>query len=217
MARTLTVSCLLMAVALCAGCGGGARNSSMGYYLENLDGINRVVLVELAADKGSEDNARNMTLALDKALQGKRLFRVETMARTHSVLRDLALNKRTALTFDEVRAMQEQLQTDAIIFGAVTQCNVYPRMEVGLYMRMLDLRRNVVVWAVDHTWDTTDKPTEQRMKTFFDEHLREDLAPAGWRMVRMSPLTFQKFIAYEIVAPLPMPPIAAAPGRGVSP
>ena len=97
------------------------------------------------------------------------------------------------------------LRADAVMFGAVTQFSTHPRLQTGLFLRLLDLRRGVVVWAVDHTWDTTDKQTEARMKRFFDARMRGDYGPADWRMVRMSPLTFQKFIAHEVVATLPAP------------
>lgn len=197
MAKTPTLLGLV-AAALCAGCG-AAQGPPITHFIKPFD-FNHVVLVDLVAEEGSEEHARDMTRALAKALRGRRLFRVEAMERTNPALRDLALDKRTMLTLDEVRAMREQLQTDAILFGAVTQCNVHPRMEVGLYLRLLDLQNGEVVWAVDHTWDTTDKLTEERMKTFFEDQMRADYSPADWRLVRMSPLTFQKFIAYEIVS-----------------
>jgi len=196
----------LVAAALCAGCGGNS-GMSPGVYCESpwrFEGTN-IILVDLEAGQGSEDHARDMTRALGKALQGKRLFHVDALDRSDPALRDLVLDKRTDLTLEEKRAMWEQLQADGILFGSVTQYNVHPRMEVGLYLRLYDLKRGVLIWALDHTWDTTDKLTEEQMKTFFEEEMRDDYPPAGWRLVRMSPLTFQKFIAHEIVATLPPP------------
>ena len=204
-ARTSTLLGLC-AAALCAGCGNSPP--PIGYFVESsegLDHIRRVVLVDLRADEGSEQNALSMTEALGKGLQDSRVFHVDRLARTDPALRDLALDKRTTTTLEEVRDMQEQLRADAVMFGAVTQFSTHPRLQTGLFLRLLDLRRGVVVWAVDHTWDTTDKQTEARMKRFFDARMRGDYGPADWRMVRMSPLTFQKFIAHEVVATLPAP------------
>ena len=213
-ARILMLACLC-AAALCAGCGTSPTPPPIGYFAESpycLDRIRKVVLVDLRADEGSEPNASGLTEALVKGLQGSQVFYVERLGRSAPVLRDLALNKRTVLnvSLSEVQDMQQQLQSDAVLFGAVTQFNTHPRLETGVFLRLLDLRTGVVVWAVDHTWDTTDKQTAARMKKWFDEHMRGEYEPAGWRMARMSPLTFQKFIAHEIVATLPVPTDARA-------
>ena len=209
MARTARMPALLClaATAVCAGCGGQSP-APIGYFVESgrcIEGIGRVVLVDLRADRGTRDHARTMTEALAKGLQGSRLFHVEVLDRSDPALRDLPLDKRTSLSLDEIRTMREQLQSDAILFGAVTNFETHPRMAVGLFLRLLDLRRGVIVWAVDYTWDTTDKQTEARMKTFFDEQMRQGYGPADWRMARMSPLTFQKFITHEVVGTLPRP------------
>jgi len=201
------VACLALAV-LVAGCGGPSA-APIGYFVESdrcLEGINRVILVDLRPDAGTDAHARNMTEALGKGLRGGKLFHVETLERSDPALRDLPLDKRTMLSLDEIRAMHEQVGSDAILFGTVTHFQTHPRMAVGLFLRLLDLRRGVIVWAVDYTWDTTEKQTEDRMKAFFDEQMRQGYGPADWRMARMSPLTFQKFIAHEVASTLPRPP-----------
>jgi len=205
--------CLCGAV-LCAGCGRAAA-PPIGYFVESsrcLDNVRRVVLVDLRADRGGEPNAGGMTEALAKGLQGSHVFHVERLPQTHPALRDLALNKRTPLSFEEVRTMQEQLQSDAVLFGAVTQFTTHPRLETGLLLRLLDLRKGTIIWAVDYTWDTTEKQTEDRMKRWFETTMRREYEPASWRMARMSPATFRKFIAHEVVATLPTPADARAPG-----
>ena len=199
----------LVATALVAGCGDRPAGAPIGYFVESdrcLAGIDRVVLVDLRPDAGTEAHARNMTETLSKELRAARLFHVETLDRTDPALRDLPLDKRSMLSLDEIRTMRETLGSDAVLFGTVTHFQTHPRMAVGLFLRLLDLRRGTVVWAVDTTWDTTEKQTEGRMKTFFDAQMREGYGPADWRMARMSPLTFQKFIAYEIARTMPPPP-----------
>ena len=204
----ISVLLCLAAAALCTGCGGASSPPPIGYWIRSsncLAGIGRVALVDLSPEQGSAANARGMTEALGKGLQGACEFYGDRVPRADPALRDLTMNKHAEFTDDEVHNMREQLKCDAVLFGAVTQFSTHPRLEIGLSLRLVDLRENCTIWSVDHTWDTTDKQTEARMKEWFDKHMREEYEPAGWRMARMSPLTFQRFIAHEVVATLPAP------------
>ena len=206
----LTLAKILRFSALCGaltrfGCG-EPEPSPIGYYVDSpqsLAKINRLVLVELAPDNGGPQIARSMTEALFSALSRRKLFQVDVIYRNDPACRDLPLAKRERFTMDELKAMQANLKCDAILFGSVSHFQTYPRLQLGLRLRLLDLQAGKLPWGIDYVWDTTDKAPQARMKTFFERQMRQGYEPADWRLARMSPRTFQKFIAYEAVNTLP--------------
>ena len=200
---------LVCSIALLWGASGcGAPPARIGYFLDsswNPILTRRVVLVELAPDKGPSEVADGLTESLYKALQSKMLFHVDVVARTSPVCRDLPLSKRGNFSLTELENMREELQCDAVVFGSVTLSTPYPRQQVGVYLLMLDLRGGRLLWGIDHTWDTTDKLTEERLKDYFSENMRDGYGPADWRLARMSPRMFHEFVAREVSATLPDP------------
>lgn len=195
--------CVLM---LLAGC---AKPPKIGYYLSSprsLWRIRRVVFVELNAPNGYPRVAEETTDALFRALQDKQLFHVDVIARTDPACQDLPLESREAYTLEQLSAMRKSLGCDAILFGAVTGFQAYPRMRLGLYIRLLNLKDGSLVWAVDHHWDTTDKATERRIRRHFSSEMRSGYNPVRWRLGLLSPKSFQKFVADEVADTLPERP-----------
>ncbi|MCD6364367.1 MAG: hypothetical protein J7M14_00670 [Planctomycetes bacterium] len=200
--RNMLLALLLYTVSACAGCGG---KPPIGYFLSSptaFEGVQRVVLVSLAPTKGGPEIARSMTQALFEAIQKEMLFHVDVIPRTNPACRDLTLDKLGAYTLDELAVMRSELKCDFVLFGAVTGYQTHPRMKRGLYLRMLDLRGGELIWGVEHTWDSTSKALESRMKKFFSRRMRGGYEPADWRLARMSPKTFEQFIAYEVARTL---------------
>lgn len=175
--------------------------AQLGCYLsspQDLRRIHRVVLLELTQDSSVPPIARDMTESLFRAAQARNLFHIDQIARDDPLCRDLPLDGRGVYTIKDLMAMREALDCDAILFGRVTHYRSYPRMQIGLYVRLLDLQNGKLVWAVEHIWDSTDKATETRIKEFFESQMRSGYEPAQWELVTQSPKAFQKFVAFEI-------------------
>ena len=195
---------VVLAALAAAGC--GRKTSPIFHFVGSpaqLARIGSVVLIELAPDKSDSDTAAAMTEALYKALQARKLFQVQVIPLTHPACRDLPLSKEQAFTMADLELMRKELKCDAVIFGALRHFETHPRMQIGLYVRMLNLSGGRLGWKVDHTWDSTEKAVEKRIKDFFAQNMRAGYDPAGWRWATMSPKTFQKFVAYEAVNTLP--------------
>ena len=112
--------------------------------------------------------------------------------------------EQTALVDEEISSRERRREQDG---RALVED---PRMQIGLYLQLLDLRRGRLVWGLDHTWDTTDRATEQRIKAFFRSRMRDGYGPLDWRMAVTSPKVFQKFVACEVAETLtPDPPAVA--------
>jgi len=159
--------------------------------------LNRVVFVELDDASGHAGVARETTRALHESIQARRLFHVDVVWRDEPVCRDVPLDKREAFTLRDLAAIRQELRCDALLFGKITSFLPYPRMQMGLYLRLLDLKEGKLVWGLDHIWDMTDRVVERRAENFFKEHMRDLYGPANSSVLLMSPAAFQRFVAYE--------------------
>ncbi|MCX5682445.1 MAG: hypothetical protein NT049_02015 [Planctomycetota bacterium] len=160
----------------------------------------RVVLLPLASDTAYPAVAEGMTNALFQALQAKQLFHVTLAAET-----DAALDFQKPFSLKDLARLRQATGADAVIVGTVRSFDPYPRMHLGLYVRLLDLRDSRVIWAVDHLWDATDKATQSRMEKYFSEQSGDRWEPLHWRLATVGPAVMQQFAAYEAVATLSPP------------
>ena len=71
-------------------------------------------------------------------------------------------------------------------------------MTVGLRSKLLDLRDGQLVWALEQIWDSADKATEKRIKSYFKSEKRDGFAPLHEKLAAVSPLEFIKFVSYEV-------------------
>lgn len=160
-------------------------------------GVSRVAFVELTDEVSQPEVSRDMTESLFRALQGRRLFHVEVFRLTDPPCAALPPNKFGPYTLQDLSEMRQVLGCDAVLLGKVDTYQPYPRMQIGIYLRMLDLKSGQTVWSVDHVWDTRDKKTEKRIKDFFEHQLGRDYEPVNWELGTISPSLFEKFIAFE--------------------
>jgi len=173
----------------------------------------RVAFVQLRDEAAHPTIARDMTEALFRALQERRLFHVEVVRRTDPACSLLPDRLEGRYTLAELAQIRKALRCDAVLFGTVNTFQPYPRMQIGLYLRLLDLKHGRLVWSVDHIWDTRDESTERRVQVYFQEQMRQGYDPVDWHFVTMSPSAFGKFVAYEIADTLPSGLPSAPRGR----
>jgi len=201
---------------LAAACGlGGCRRTArapdeqIGFFLssrQDLQRTARVVLVELASvDECPPQIARDTTQALASAIQARQLFHVDVVRRTDPLCRDLPIEGVEALTLPELAAIRDALGCDAVLFGRVSHFQPFPRMQIGLYLKLIHLRDGKLVWGVDHVWDTTDRTTELRIEEYFRHVVRSGYDPLGPELVFKSPRAFQRFVAWEVAGTLAGP------------
>lgn len=183
-----------------AGCYSEPRRVGINVYRDDpaISAVNRVVFVELADPAGYPRIASRMTDNLAEAILHRGLFRVDVVGLTHPDLRDLELNKREPYTVAELVRIRKALRCDAILFGAMTSYKPYPSTQVGLYLRLVDLKDGKVIWATDDVWDSTDRATAERIRHFYFDHMRDTYNPSTSEIGYMSTDGFQKFVAHEV-------------------
>lgn len=196
---------LLLCAAPSALLGCGPQRPNIDYYLSSradLQRIRRVVFVDLSQESSFPAISDDMSEALFQALQGGNFFHIDRIARDDPHCRDLPLDARQAFTVKDLAAMREAFGCDALLFGRVSHFRSYPRMQIGLFLRLLDLKEGKLVWGVENIWDTTDKTIENRAKEFYEKQMRSGYEPAEWSLLMKSPKAFQKFVAFEVAGTL---------------
>jgi len=210
--RCAILALLSVGLALEPGCGGSPP--AFNVLRRPLDGIKRVIFVELAERNSYPGVAADMTTALSHAVQARGLFGLDVVDREDPACEVVSSLGRGKLTLDQIRKIRQTFQCDGILLGSIKDFRPHPRMQLGLSLRMLDLKRGRILWAVDHVWDTTDKAVEKRVQRFFNNRMRSGYEPMDWQIAMISPKLFEKFIAFELAETLPASVHAKADSRG---
>jgi hypothetical protein len=179
-----------------------------------LDRINHVVFVEVQMDEQTTEAVEDFNLALTRALQDRRFMYLRSVRPSVELAQALPAEGRPP-TLEQLSAARRLTGADGIIYGCITRLEQYPRMQVGLRLRMLDLRKGQLLWAVDHVWDTTDRDVEQRMDAFFRACERTGYEPVGSQLALISPRVFAEFVSREVAATIPPRSTGTPPGEGI--
>ena len=194
---------LLLLVVILSGC--RTHSASVPvldyYYLNpnnNLNTIGRVAIVELDNDSSYPEISTDITSSLYQALQKRQVFGLTVIHQHDPSWRSLQLDRDSTYNLEKLSAIREALRCDGVLLGTVTEYRPYPHMAVGLRMKLLDLRDGQLQWALEQVWDSADKKTEKRIKSYFKSEKRSGFAPLHEKLAAVSPLEFIKFVSYEV-------------------
>jgi len=186
------------------------------YYLnqdKDVSTVGRTALVELNNNSGYPQIPADVTEALFQAVQKRQRFGLALVRNNEPAWRSLqtALNPGAptqsmtvppTYSLDQLNTIRKALKCDAVLLGTITQFKPYPHMVIGLRMQLLDLRDGQLLWALEQIWDSSDKTTEYRIKSYYQYQMRTGYAPLREELIAVSPLEFIKFVAYEVAATL---------------
>ncbi len=187
---------------LLLGCGGPSffPSHSDYYYLnpnKDLGAIGKVALAELANDSAFPQISADVTEALFQAVQKRQVFGLIVVRQSDPAFRSLQLDSNTEYTLEQLSTIRKTLNCDAVLTGTVTGFKPYPHMTIGLRLKLIDLADGQILWALEQIWDTTDKTTEDRIKSYYSRHNFMGSATLREKLVTISSLRFVKFVAYE--------------------
>ena len=199
--KILPALCFILSLGITsAGCSqNGLSPSSRREVSKNLSAIKSVCLVELQNKTSYPQVSEDVTESLHQSLQKKQWFNLSLLKQTDTAWNALEVKPDSAYTLEQLMTARKLLGTDALLIGTVTSYSPYPRMAMGLQLKLVDLRTGQVVWAIQQIWDTADKATQERIKRYFDQQLRADFSPIGEQLATLSPINFIKFITYEVI------------------
>jgi hypothetical protein len=190
--------CFILSIAFsCAGC--GSQGPTQHAISKNLSSIKSVCLLELDNKTIYPKISEDVTDSLYQSLQKKQRFNLSQLRQTDDMWKTVEVKSDSLYTLEQLMAAHKLLGSDALLMGTVTSYSPYPRMSIGLRLKLVDLRTGQTVWAIEQLWDTTDKSTEERLKKYFDQQLRSSYSPIGEQLANLSTINFVKFVTYEIM------------------
>ena len=197
---------LLLAVLL-SGCRTHSVSAPVSdyYYInpnKKLTDVGRVAIIELDNDSSYPQISTDITASLYQALLKKQVFGLTLVRQNDPSWRSLQMQRDSTYTLEQIMAIREALKCDGILLGTVTEFRPYPHMAVGLRLKLLDLRDGQLLWALEQIWDSADKTTEKRIKSYFKSEKRSGFAPLHEELAAVSPLEFIKFVNYEVAGTL---------------
>jgi hypothetical protein len=196
--KTLAALCFILPLAITlSGCSGNSSSSSE--VSKNLAAIKSVCLVELQNKTIYPQISGDITESLHQSLQKKQRFTLSLLKQSDAAWATLDVKPDSAYTLEQLMSARKLLGADALLMGTVTSYSPYPRMAMGLQLKLVDLRTGQAVWAIEQIWDTADKATQERIKKYFNKQLRSDFSTIGEQLATLSPINFVKFITYEVI------------------
>jgi hypothetical protein len=209
MNRIIVVYLLAVSAVVClSGCGvyrGQPLPPARYYYLtpdKDLATVGRVDIVEFINESSNPQISDEITRTVFQALQKEQIFGLRLFTLEDPEWKSLQVAPETGYSLEELQAMRDTLRSDAIVTGTVADYRPFPHMSVSLRLSMIDLRDGKLLWAVDHTWDTADKETQELIRRYFRNEVRGGYQPLMEDLVSISPIEFNKFVAYEVVQTL---------------
>jgi len=197
---SLCLSAALLMGVLC-GCASGPNDPMAGSYYLNLHKeprtLGRVALVELDNMSTYPEISRNATEALFLELQRKQLFSLARVSRDDPAWPTLQDNLDSPQALQTLLAVRERLKCDGLLVGTVTEYRPYPRLVLGLRLKLLDLTDGRLLWGLEQVWDSSDRSMQKRIQAYFKRPLGLGPVPLREQVVVVSPLEFVRFAAYE--------------------
>jgi len=199
----ICMTLLFIAVAL-TGCDSYYRASTPAsdyYYLnpeKSLSTVGRAAIVELNNNSSYPQVAGDVTDSLFQALQKKQVFGLTVIRQADPQWQSLQLTPDATYSFEQLEAIRKSLKCDAALVGTITRYQPYPHMAIGLRLKIIDLTQGQLLWGLEQIWDSADKTTEQRMKSYFQSQIRAGFAPINEQLLAVSPIEFFKFVAFEV-------------------
>jgi hypothetical protein len=195
---------LLLLAVLLVGCNSEKKSgasSQSNYYLnpkKPICDVGRVAIIELNNLSLRPEVSADMTQSLFEAIQKRNVFGLNVVYRSDPACKGLLLEGNQDYTLEQLAMLRKNLKADAALVGEVTQYYPYPRLAIGLRLKIIDLRDGTLIWAVEQFWDSTDKQVENRAEDFFKTQIRSGFDPIEYRMALVSPRMFLKFVAWEV-------------------
>jgi hypothetical protein len=204
------VLCRLSSVFLFLVCGCDSdpgKGMANAYYLspdKDLRRLGRVTLVEMEGVADSPEIAAAITDALFLEVQKKQVFSVTMVRRDDPAWRGLQENLDSQAP-RQLGTLRETLGCNGLIVGTVTRYQPYPHLAIGLRLKLIDLADGQLLWGLEQVWDSSDKDIGKRVKGYLKAQQRSGHSPLSEDLVLVSPLSFCKFVAYEVAWTLQRP------------
>jgi len=202
-------SLAVLALVLVCGCESREQDAmANAYYLsphKDLRRLGRVALVELDGASNYAEIAAEVTSSLFLEAQKRQVFGLMAVAQDSPAWRSLQENLTSLQGLRQLQAAREALNCNGLLLGTVTRYEPYPHMAIGLRLKLIDLSDGQLLWGLEQVWDSSDGSIQKRIKTYLQDQRRTGQSSLREELVVVSPLSFSKFVAYEVAKTLERP------------
>jgi hypothetical protein len=198
----------LLALLLASSCESKKDAMANAYYLspnKDLRRLGRVALVEMNDTSSSPEIAATISDALFLQTQKRQVFGVMVVRRDDPTWQSLQENLDSLQALRQLVTVRESLNCNGLLVGTVTRYQPYPHMVIGLRLKLLDLTDGQLLWGMEQVWDSADRSIQKRVKTYLKDQRRSGQSELREELVVVSPLTFCKFVAYEVAGTFERP------------
>ena len=158
-------------------------------------------VIALPFQQETEDVAVGNQVRAALAAEIQAAGRFEVVPAPDRLTAALAAQARRTGRFDQVFVAElgRRFGADALMLGTVTAYRPYNKPLLGLKVQIVDTEHGRVLWAADGLWDTSLRHVVERVRSHYvKRHPMWDQLD-GWKITRLSPARFHRFVAYELV------------------
>jgi hypothetical protein len=169
--------------------------------------LTRVAVLPLAGDVQPPDALREMDQTFfsefNKAqvFEGVRVNRTEVMDLVHQE----QIPSTEAVPREILVELQRKYSAEAVLFIDITHYRPYRPISISVRTKLVSLKNNDVLWAIDSTFDSAEPAVAEAARTFskLTEQNPVALKASDSSGVLLSPQRFARFVAREVFATLP--------------
>jgi len=107
------------------------------------------------------------------------------------------------LPSDFFTSLRTSTGCDAVLFCRLKQFRAYPPLAIGWDLKLVDARRNTVLWAVDEVFDSGKPEVASAAKRYYTQDVQRSETIGDPEVFLMSPRLFGQYSAATSVAALP--------------
>lgn len=170
-------------------------------------GLSRVAVLPLAGEIQPPDALREMDQTFFSEFNKAQVF--EGVRLNRNDLMDLLHQEQVPSTEPVPRelliALKQRFSAEAVLFVDITHYRPYRPISISVRTKLVSLRTNEVLWAIDSTFDSAEPAVAEaaRLYSKLTEQNPTLLKASDSSGVLLSPQRFARFVAREVFATLP--------------
>ena len=169
--------------------------------------VTRVAVLPVSGDVQPAEALREMDNTFHAEFNKPQVFEGIRISRAElaQIIPGAQLSSTAPVPGELLLALRERYAAEAVLFTDITHYRPYRPISISVRTRLVSLKSNEVLWAIDSTFDSAEPAVAQAARTFskLTEQNPVLLKAADSSGVLLSPQRFARFVAREIFATLP--------------
>ncbi len=174
--------------------------------------LTRVAVLPLSGDVQPPDALREMDKTFHAEFNKPQVFEGVKVSRPEmaEIIHQEQLPSTEPIPRELLLALQQKYSAEAVLFTDITHYRPYRPISISVRTKLVSLKTNEVLWAIDANFDSAEPGVAQAARNFskITEQNPGLLKAADSSGVLLSPQRFARFVAREVFATLPdrLPP-----------